>query len=176
MQKAGSKNHIALPEEYKEYLAIYTTEDDDAYVLEAITAADIAETRKAVDGLEEKAAESDMDYEITDAGAGIRVIEGLKKVRKLNHLIGYNLKLLYGFRCQICGNIIGEEFGAHVVEAHHIDYFVKSLNNDSANQIIVCPNHHSIIHAMNPIFDRGKVRYIFPNGKEQRLRLNYHIR
>ena len=35
-------------------------------------------------------------------------------------------------------------YGSHIVEAHHIDYFVSSLNNDASNQLIVCPNHHSI--------------------------------
>ena len=34
------------------------------------------------------------------------------------------------------------------------DYFVNSLNNDERNQMIVCPNHHSIIHDANPIFNR----------------------
>ena len=62
-----------------------------------------------------------------------------------NRKIGDNLKLLYGYRCQICGQLIGEEFDSHIIEAHHIDYFVLSLNNDAGNQLIVCPNHHSII-------------------------------
>ena len=49
------------------------------------------------------------------------------KIRKLNKKIGYILKLLYGYRCQICGQLIGEEYGSHIVEAHHIDYFVYLL-------------------------------------------------
>lgn len=86
------------------------------------------------------------------------------------------MKLLYDYQCQICGRFIGEQYGAHVVEAHHIDYFVKSLNNDSNNQLIVCPNHHSIIHAVNPIFDRKNLAYLYPNGIQEGLLVNRHLR
>ena len=78
-------------------------------------------------------------------------------------------------RCQICGRLIGEEYGSHVVEAHHIEYFVKSLNNDASNQIIVCPNHHSIIHDVDPVFDRKRLLYIYPNGFEEKFVLNMHL-
>lgn len=61
------------------------------------------------------------------------------------------------------------------VESHHIDYFVASLNNDARNQLIVCPNHHSIIHDTNPVFDRRRLLYIYKNGLEQRLMLNQHL-
>ena len=61
------------------------------------------------------------------------------------------------------------------IEAHHIDYFVNSLNNDASNQLVVCPNHHSIIHDADPIFDRKRKMYIYPNGIEQNLLLNKHI-
>ena len=88
---------------------------------------------------------------------------------------GENLKLLYGYRCQLCGQLIGEEFGSHIAEAHHIDYFVNSLNNDTGNQMIVCPNHHRIIHDANPVFDRRRRMYVYANGVEQRLVLNKHL-
>ena len=98
------------------------------------------------------------------------------KIRKLNRKIGDNLKLLYGYRCQICGQVIGEEFGSYIAEAHHIDYFVKSLNNDVTHQMIVCPNHHSIIHDKDSVFDRRRAMYIYANGEEQKLVLDYHLR
>jgi predicted restriction endonuclease len=97
------------------------------------------------------------------------------RIRKLNRKIGENLKLLYGYRCQICGRLIGEEYGSHIAEAHHIDYFVNSLNNDANNQMILCPNHHSIIHDVNPVFDRKRLIYIYKNGLEEKLMLNQHL-
>lgn len=52
---------------------------------------------------------------------------------------------------------------------------VKSLNNDASNQIIVCPNHHSIIHDVDPVFDRERLLYIYSNGFEEKLVLNQHL-
>jgi len=37
----GDRTIIRLPEDFKEYLAVYTTEYDDSYIFEAITAGDI---------------------------------------------------------------------------------------------------------------------------------------
>lgn len=171
----GDRTQIVLPEDYKEYLAIYTTEYDDSYVLETIIAADMSELKRVMSGKQERQVETAFNYETEDETAGIDITDRTVKIRKLNRKIGDNLKLLYGYRCQICGKLIGEEYGAHVCEAHHIDYFVNSLNNDSSNQLIVCPNHHSIIHDANPTFDRKRLLYIYQNGMEERLVLNQHL-
>lgn len=171
----NDRTQIVLPEEYKEYLAIYTTEYDDSYVMETILAADISELKNKISGKQERQFEIVFNYEENDENAEINISDRTIKIRKLNRKIGDNLKLLYGYRCQICGKIIGEEYGSHVCESHHIDYFVNSLNNDSSNQLIVCPNHHSIIHDTNPIFDRRRLLYIYQNGMEEKLKLNQHL-
>ncbi len=175
MRPPGDRTMIRLPEECKEYLAIYTTEYDDSYVLETIVAEDIVSLRQIVSGQQERVMEAEFNYDVEDTTSTILETERIVKIRKLNKKIGDNLKLLYGYRCQICGQLIGEEFGSHIAEAHHIDYFVSSLNNDANNQLIVCPNHHSIIHDTNPIFDRRRLIYIYKNGLEQRLILNQHL-
>ena len=176
LQPPGSKKTIPLPDDLKEYLAIYTTEYDDSYILEPIVANDLQEFRGIVQKQHERQIEADFDYNYVDPKAGLILNERMTKIRKLNRKIGENLKLLYGYRCQICGQLIGEEFGAPIAEAHHIDYYVKSLNNDANNQMVVCPNHHSIIHEADPTFDRKKMMYLYPNGAEQRLVLNLHLR
>ena len=175
LQGPGSKKHIPLPEEYKEYLAVYTTQYDDSYELEVIAADKMRELKEVLSGKQERMIEAEIDYDEKDVGAGLNINQRLVKVRKLNRLIGENLKLLYGYRCQICGQLIGEEYGSHIAEAHHIEYFVDSLNNDATNQMIVCPNHHRIIHDANPVFDRQKRMYLYANGVEQRLVLNKHL-
>ena len=167
---------IPLPDNLKEYLAIYTTEYDDSYVLEPIVANDLQEYRDIVKNQQERRIESDFDYDLADPKAGYVLNERMTRIRKLNSKIGENLKLLYGYRCQLCGRMIGEEYGAHIAEAHHIDYYVKSLNNDSNNQMVVCPNHHSIIHEADPKFDRKRMLYLYPNGVEQRVVLNLHLK
>lgn len=173
--KNGDRTIIKLPEEYKECLVIYTTEYDDSYVLETILVEDIIELKSAMSGQQERVAEASFNYDIQDDTASIIENQRTIKIRKLNKKIGDNLKLLYGYRCQVCGKLIGEDYGSHIVEAHHIDYFVSSLNNDANNQLIACPNHHSIIHDVNPEFDRKRLLYIYKNGFEEKLLLNQHL-
>ena len=156
-------------------MAIYTTEYDDSYILEPILVDDMQVLREVVKGQKERELEAGLESDIQDETAGYDQMNQLIKIRKLNKKIGDNLKRLYQYRCQICGRLIGEEYGSHVVEAHHIEYFVKSLNNDASNQIIVCPNHHSIIHDVDPVFDRKRLLYIYPNGFEEKFVLNMHL-
>lgn len=172
----GDRSHIKVPEEKKEFLAIYTTEYDDTYILEAITVYDLERVKTAIAGETEQMAETMFNYDSTDENASIEIKTSIQKVRKLNRKIGDNLKLLYGYRCQICGKLIGEEYGSHVVEAHHIDYFINSLNNDASNQMIVCPNHHKIIHACNPDFNRRTLTFSYENGYTENLVLDKHLR
>lgn len=172
---ANDRRYIKVPEDMREYLAIYTTEYADTFLVEPIVTEDIQFVKAAIQGRQERSVEAEFDYEIRDEKSGMKYQLQMVKVRKLNRKIGENLKLLYGYRCQICGNVIGEEYGTHIAEAHHIEYFVNSLNNDANNQMIVCPNHHSIIHDINPIFDRKRMMYLFSNGVEERLVLNKHL-
>lgn len=174
-RESTDRSIVRLPDSCKEYMAIYTTEYDDSYVIDPIVYEDIVELKKILEGKQERNLEADFNYDLKDNESKILQSERIVKIRKLNKKIGDNLKLLYDYRCQICGKRIGEEYGTHVVEAHHIDYFVTSLNNDAKNQLIVCPNHHSIIHSANPVFDRKKLIYVYENGIEQKIILNKHL-
>lgn len=172
----SDRSVIKLPEDAKDYLTIYTTEYDDSFVLETILSDDIAMVEKAVSSQNERTIENIFNYDEIDESAGISISESLRKIRKLNRSIGDNLKLLYGYRCQICGKLIGEPYGTDVAESHHIDYYVRSMNNDANNQIILCPNHHSIIHAAEPEFRRDSLSFMYPNGFVEGLAINLHLR
>lgn len=171
----NDRSIIRLPDEIKEYLAIYTTQYEDSYVFSTIEADDMAFLSTTIKNQPERLLESIFNYEAEDKSASIYEHQKIVKIRLLNRKIADNLKLLYDYRCQICGKRIGEEYSSIIVEAHHIDYFVTSLNNSSDNQLIVCPNHHSIIHDVNPLFDRCKLQYKYPNGIDEGLRLNFHL-
>ncbi len=175
IREPGNRKMIRVPDDEKEYLAIYTTEYDDSYIFEPIVRNDFRVAQKYFINIDERMFEERSEMKITDPNASVEEKMQIAKVRKLDRSIGNNLKQLYGYRCQICGKLIGEEYSAHVVEAHHIDYFVKSLNNDASNQLIVCPNHHSIIHDVNPVFDREKKLYVYDNGMMEGLVLNKHL-
>ncbi|WP_323054225.1 HNH endonuclease [Thermoclostridium stercorarium] len=96
-------------------------------------------------------------------------------MHKLNRAIGESLKLLYNYCCQICGENISTRYGVNIVESHHIDPFVESLNNNAENQVIICPNHHRIIHQARPVLDRRKLIFVYHNGLEERIVLNQHL-
>lgn len=85
------------------------------------------------------------------------------------------LKRLYAYRCQICGRNVGEEYGANIAEVHHIKYFSRSVDNSSDNLLVLCPNHHSLIHVLNPEFDYDELQYIYPDGKIDKVVLDLHL-
>ena len=145
------------------------------FLLEPIAQDDFQVMKRAIQGMRERSVENEIEYELEDENSGVEKRLQIVKIRKLNRKIGENLKLLYGYRCQICGQITGEKYGSHIAEAHHIDYFVNSLNNDANNQMIVCPNHHSVIHDANPVFNRKRMIYRFANGIEEKIKVNKHL-
>lgn len=176
MRKNNKENtHCKLPEEGKEYLAIYTTQYEDTFIFETINSAEMRTIKSIVVKEQEEIYEATINFNTVDRNASILLDERVTKVRKLSQAIGENLKEIYNYRCQICGQNIGDKYDTHIVEAHHIDYFVKSLNNDASNQLIVCPNHHSIIHKANATFVRNKKVFIYQNGFQEALQLNVHL-
>ena len=66
--------------------------------------------RKYFVGFDERSFEEQSDFKVTDPTASVEEKTQIAKVRKLDRSIGNNLKLLYGYRCQICGKLIGEEY------------------------------------------------------------------
>ena len=136
---------------------------------------ELAELKRITKDQPERIFESAFNYDVHDDTAGINEKTAVVRVRKLNKKIGDSLKEHYGYRCQICGRMIGESYGSILVEAHHIDYFVRSLNNDITNLLVVCPNHHGIIHDKDPVFDKENCIYEYPNGYKEGLKLNDHL-
>ena len=126
---------------------------------------------------EEVYEQSDEDqFFMADKTASIEEKQRLVKYRRIDRSIILTLKRFYDYRDEISGEKIGDEYGDSVVEAHHIDYFTRSQNNDSTNIIIISPNYHRIIHKNNPMFNRKKFQFEFPNGEVLRLKLYEHLK
>lgn len=150
------------------YLILYATNLKDVFHLETILQTELP--------MKIETDEISLEHLLeTDENATIIEKFGLQKVRKLNRSIGNFLKDLYEYRCQICGENIGLHYGTNVTECHHIKYFSESMNNDMNNLLVVCPNHHRIIHATNPRFDFKNKLYRYPNGLIEGLKLNMHL-
>lgn len=111
-----------------------------------------------------------------DPNASFVYEEKLVKARKINVEITKELKKIYGNCCQLCGKAFDGKYGDVVTEGHHIDYFSKSQNNDANNIMIVCPNHHRIIHKMNPTFDRETLSFKYKNGYIDKIILDKHLK
>ena len=148
----------------RKFFTLYPTDLKDVFLLKAELACDEATLEKFLEL-----------PTLTDLQAALLEKFGLTKYRKLNREIGERLKRNYNYRCQICGRSVGEFYGVDLAECHHIEPFSESLNNDATNLLIVCPNHHRIIHAAEPTFDRKRKLYLYPNGCEEILSLNDHL-
>jgi 5-methylcytosine-specific restriction enzyme A len=167
------RQQIAMPEGQQEYLVFYSSKAfPDTLVLECLTHAEVVAGKKSVQGLEELYIEQVLQAK---DNAELILRPQLVKLRKLDQTIGEGLKKFYSYHCQICGLSIGDPYGTSVAHTHHIEYFCKSLNNDAANIMIVCPNHHGIIHSVNPVFDWEHKQFVYSNGLHEVLRLNKHL-
>lgn len=172
-QVRGKK--IRLPEDIREYVVLYTTASPEVFVVEAITQSDLSEANRVLAGLSEEEFERFGDFTRRDKSASIVMKPQLAKVRKLDRSIGEDLKALYDFRCQICGENFGKPYDQRIIEVHHIIQFVLSMNNDYDNLMIICPNHHTVIHRADPIFDRQSLTLSYPNGYHEVLKLDRHF-
>lgn len=162
-------NNFQPAESEREYFILYATDTKDIFCVEPIFNAEIS---AAVESLDEVFVEHLLEF---DDNAALLEKFRLEKIRKLHREIGDELKKFYNFRCQICGQNFKKFYGVNVAECHHINYFVRSLNNDADNLLIVCPNHHRIIHAAEPTFDRKAKIFRYANGFAESLVLNRHL-
>ncbi|MBQ9509960.1 MAG: hypothetical protein IJR53_11160 [Bacteroidales bacterium] len=173
-----SKRQVPLPSDIHEYIRLYLTRSNDVLCMECCADADYQQLADTLNTVSEEVYEvSDDDkFFMADKTAPVVQKELLVKYRKIDRSIIRMLKEFYDYRDEISGEKIGERYGDSVVEAHHIDYFTRSQNNDSTNIIIISPNYHRIIHKNNPHFNRKKFQFEFANGEVLKLKLYEHLK
>jgi predicted HNH restriction endonuclease len=169
---------ILLPNEIHEYFRLYLTSSSNVLSMECCTDSDYRQLANTLSTVPEEVYEASDDdkFFLADKSASIEEKQQLVKYRKIDRSIISMLKKFYDYRDEITGEKIGEQYGDSVVEAHHIDYFTRSQNNDSTNIIIISPNYHRIIHKNNPNFNRKKFQFEFANGEVLRLKLYEHLK
>lgn len=162
-----SKRQIPLPDDLQEYIRLYLTSSPDVLCMECCSSSDYQQLAHTLNAIPEEVYEQSDDdqFFMADKTASIEEKQRLVKYRRIDRSIILTLKRFYDYR---------DEYGDSVVEAHHIDYFTRSQNNDSTNIIIISPNYHRIIHKNNPMFNRKK--FEFPNGEVLRLKLYEHLK
>lgn len=170
-----SRKRILMPEGMCEYITFSTTDIPDTFIMDCYPAVENRLLKEDLISVSESQYESEEFTPISDTSAGIVEVTRVQRIRKLNRSIADSLKVLYDYRCQITGEKIGDKYNCNIVEAHHIEYFTQSMNNDTSNIIIINPNFHRIIHQATPRFDRNNLSFVFPNGVVERVRVNKHL-
>lgn len=169
-QQGEKRRNIKLPADLQYQIAFYATDLPDVWTVETFGAEDTRELKSSLLELPE------IDYEQYDPTAAIHVSQRGAKLRILDKRIGDNLKRLYNHRCQVCGMDSWRMYGERsIIEAHHIRPFTQSLNNNYDNIMIMCPNHHRIIHANNGEYKARTHSIHYPNGYVESLKLNLHL-
>lgn len=132
---------------------------------------DLDETKKI------KLTEFDIEYLINfkDDNSGYLSSEKKKLYRKYNRKVIKDLKKLYQYRCQLCDKTTTGFENVNIVEAHHIIPFSQTQNNDINNILILCPNHHRLIHKLNGTVDKHCKKVIYNNNLEEKIVKNYHL-
>jgi hypothetical protein len=92
-----------------------------------------------------------------------------------NQYLADSLKSYYENRCQICGKDFYPDYGVAYSETHHVQYLARGGPDISGNIVVICPNHHRIIHATDARFDRQSLTYEYPNGLREPLILPDHF-
>lgn len=173
-KQADDKSRANIAKAFDTSIIVYGTEEPDLFVLEPqfenLTHASEAEIRQMT--------EEEFENILTrnDPKATIKQKTRLQKVRDLDISIGESLKRVYGYKCQMTGEMVGEPQGVNTVEAHHILPFTESLNNDTSNIMILSPNYHRIIHKAKPTFNRSTLSFVYPNGLIEKVKLNLHLK
>jgi hypothetical protein len=86
-----------------------------------------------------------------------------------NPFLADSLKSYYENRCQVCGQDFLPEYGVAFSETHHIQYLSQGGPDVSGNIVVLCPNHHRIVHATDARFNRQNLTYEYPNGLRESL-------
>ena len=176
----GQRNRPPRPRiiEAKTYLSSYSFDQlssiVESLILNASPITNIEPDAKIIKDLTEEEIERIINAK--DNSSRIKYSSSATKtVRVYDRSIISGLKALYKGQCQLCGCLPLSIFNCDISEAHHIEYFSETQNNDASNIIIICPNHHRIIHKLNPVFNKETLEYVFPDGTILKIKLNCHI-
>jgi hypothetical protein len=121
-------------------------------------------------------AETAPQYAPIDEGGGSFSTFLVEETRyRRNPALADTLKSYYRYRCQVCGNDFEPRYSTSLAESHHVQYLSQGGLDVSQNIIVLCPNHHRIVHATDARFNRHELAYDFPNGLRERLLMPDHL-
>ena len=98
-----------------------------------------------------------------------------QEVFERNTSLAEMLKSYYDHHCQVCLSSFKEPYGVDYSETHHIRYLSQGGPDVSANMVVLCPNHHRIIHETHAEFRKRDLTFVYPNGLEEKIVLPDHF-
>ena len=172
-RRKGDTSRIDISKNFETNLIVYGTSEPDLFIWEPEFENLSMEEEAEIKQMTEE--EFELNFVRTDTHATIKKKQKIVKIRQLDTSIGDSLKRVYGYRCQMTGEYVGEQYGVSVVEAHHIRPFTQSLDNDTSNIMILSPSYHRIVHKAKPHFNRKTLSFEYPNGLIEKVKLNRHL-
>ncbi len=112
--------------------------------------------------------------ERTDYARRLAYLYETTDVRRAGRNIEF-LQDLYGGRCQLCLFNPSDEYGHRLCHGHHVQWLSRGGDDEVANMVLVCPNHHAAIHRDDASFDYGSLAFAFSNGRSEVIHLNRHL-
>ncbi len=100
------------------------------------------------------------------------VARALRYCRRYLNLAQRLLEQMYGNMCQLC---TGHTVSSVANTAHHIDPVTASMDNRISNLVLVCPNHHAMLHAHDFTFDRTSLSFVSPETGALKIATNKHL-
>ena len=92
-----------------------------------------------------------------------------------SRVLSRQIHQMYNSRCQICGFDPVLVYGVEACHSHHLIYLSRGGEDSLDNMVLLCPNHHSVIHATDAVFDFRDLSFIFAANHRERLALNRHL-
>lgn len=99
-------------------------------------------------------------------------------VQKLSRskVLSRQIHQMYQGRCQICGfDPPVLVYGVEACQSHHLTYLSRGGDDSLDNIVLLCPNHHNVIHATEAVFDFRDLSFVFAPHHRERLTLNSHL-
>lgn len=85
------------------------------------------------------------------------------------------LRELYQDRCQLCGWSAMGDYRSEVCEAHHLHWLSRGGADELDNLVLLCPNHHRVVHRVDAVFDFGDHSFVFSDMQRTSLSVVGHL-
>ena len=104
------------------------------------------------------------------------VIRRIQRKRQAGRALANQLQQRYHGRCQLCGFDPITSYGVGVCEVHHVVPLSRGGPHEVGNAVLLCPNHHRLVHRADAHFDYAQLGFSFAHlGRYEPLILNNHL-